>query len=150
YPGAILIQSGDWASYQDGSYWVTVVDTGYSDPEPALDQCRSWGLDRDHCLAKRLVKHGSPKDNRAYLDRRPPGSTRLPRTHSSLAICGHRTEVTASNFRDLWSPHRGGIAESIILPRRGDHKRSPQMTQPRPQQVRHAQPGSDTTQLDQA
>ncbi|WP_249203788.1 hypothetical protein [Brevibacterium sp. SMBL_HHYL_HB1] len=68
YPGAILIQSGDWASYQDGSYWVTVVDTGYSDPEPALDQCRSWGLDRDHCLAKRLVKHGSPKDNSAYLD----------------------------------------------------------------------------------
>jgi hypothetical protein len=68
YPGAILIQSGDWASYRDGSYWVTVVDTGYSDPEPALDQCRSWGLDRDHCLAKRLVKDGSPKDNSAYLE----------------------------------------------------------------------------------
>ena len=68
YPGAILIHSGDWASYKDGSYWVTVIDTGYSDPEPALDQCRSWGLDRDHCLAKRLVKDGSPKDNSAYLD----------------------------------------------------------------------------------
>lgn len=68
YPGAILIQSGDWASYKDGSYWVTIIDTGYSDPEPALDQCRSWGLDRDHCLAKRLVKDGSPKDNSAYLD----------------------------------------------------------------------------------
>lgn len=68
YPGAILIHSGDWASYKDGSYWVTVVDTGYSDPEQALDQCRSWGLDRNHCLAKRLVKDGSPKDNSAYLD----------------------------------------------------------------------------------
>lgn len=68
YPGSILIHSSDWASYKDGSYWVTVVDTGYSDPEPALDQCRSWGLDRDHCLAKRLVKDGSPKDNSAYLD----------------------------------------------------------------------------------
>jgi hypothetical protein len=68
YPGAILIHSGDWASYKDGSYWVTIIGTGYSDPEPALDQCRSWGLDRDHCLAKRLVKDGSPKDNSAYLD----------------------------------------------------------------------------------
>ncbi|MGC2939665.1 MULTISPECIES: protein kinase [unclassified Brevibacterium] len=68
YPGAILIHSGDWASYKGDSYWVTVVDTGYSDPEPALDQCRSWGLDRNHCLAKRLVKDGSPKDNSAYLD----------------------------------------------------------------------------------
>ncbi|SDR97063.1 hypothetical protein SAMN04489752_0703 [Brevibacterium siliguriense] len=68
YPGAILIHSGDWASYKEGSYWVTVVDTGYSDPEQALDQCRSWGLDRNHCIAKRLVKDGSPKDNSAYLD----------------------------------------------------------------------------------
>ncbi|SMX95013.1 hypothetical protein BI49514_02707 [Brevibacterium iodinum ATCC 49514] len=68
YPGAILIHSGDWASYKDGSYWVTVVDTGYSDPEQALDQCRSWGLDRNHCIAKRLVKDGRPKDNSAYLD----------------------------------------------------------------------------------
>ncbi|UVI35907.1 protein kinase [Brevibacterium spongiae] len=68
YPGAILIHSGDWASYKNGSYWVTIVDTGYSDPEPALDKCRSWGLDRDHCLAKRLVKDGSSKDNSAYLD----------------------------------------------------------------------------------
>jgi hypothetical protein len=68
YPGAILIHSGDWASYKDGNYWVTVIDTGYSDPEPALDKCRSWGLDRDHCLAKRLVKDGSPKNNSAYLD----------------------------------------------------------------------------------
>ena len=68
YPGAILIHSGDWASYKDGSYWVTVVDTGYSDPEQALDQCRSWGLDRNHCIAKRLVKDGSPKNNSAYLD----------------------------------------------------------------------------------
>ncbi|WP_231443591.1 protein kinase [Brevibacterium zhoupengii] len=69
YPGAILIHSGDWDSYKDDNYWVTVIDTPYSDPEPALDQCRSWGLDRDHCLAKRLVKDGSPTDNSAYLDK---------------------------------------------------------------------------------
>lgn len=69
YPGAILIHSGDWDSYKDGDYWVTVIDTPYSDPEPALDQCQSWGLDRDHCLAKRLVKDGNPKDNSAYLDK---------------------------------------------------------------------------------
>lgn len=68
YPGSILIQSGDWDSYKDDNYWVTVIDTPYSDSEPALDQCRSWGLDRDHCLAKRLVKNGSPKNNSAYLD----------------------------------------------------------------------------------
>src|SRR5699024_6242553 len=57
-------------------------------------------------------------------------------------ICGHRTEVTASNFRDLWSPHRGGIAESLILPRRADHKRSPQTTELRPNWVRHDPTGS--------
>ncbi|MCI4012300.1 protein kinase [Brevibacterium sp. ZH18] len=69
YPGAILIHSGDWGSYKDGDYWVTIISTPYSDPEAALDQCRSWGLDRDHCLAKRLVKDGSPTDNSAYLDK---------------------------------------------------------------------------------
>lgn len=69
YPGAILIQSGDWDSYKDDNYWVTVIDTPYSDPEAALDQCRSWGLDRDHCIAKRLVKDGSPTGNSAYLDK---------------------------------------------------------------------------------
>lgn len=68
YPGSILIRSGDWGSYRDGDYLVTVIDTPYSEPEPALDQCRSWGLDRDHCLAKRLVKDGNPQDNSAYLD----------------------------------------------------------------------------------
>jgi hypothetical protein len=68
YPGSILIHSGDWAAYKDDGYWVTIVDTGYSEPAPALDQCKSWGLDRDHCLAKRLVKDGSPKGNSEYLD----------------------------------------------------------------------------------
>lgn len=69
YPGAILIHSGDWGSYKDDNYWVTIISTAYSDPEPALDQCRSWGLDRNHCLAKRLVKDGNPTDNSAYLDK---------------------------------------------------------------------------------
>lgn len=69
YPGSILIYSGDWSAYKSGDYWVTVVDTGYSDAKPALDKCRSWGLDRDHCLAKRLVKNGEySEDNSAYLD----------------------------------------------------------------------------------
>lgn len=70
YPGAILIDSGDWDSYKEGDYLVTVVGTPYDDPEAALDKCRSWGLDRDHCLAKRLVKDGEySEDNSAYLDR---------------------------------------------------------------------------------
>lgn len=69
YPGAILIQSGDWGSYKDDNYWVTIINTPYDDAEPALDQCRSWGLDRDHCIAKRLVKDGNPTDNSAYLDK---------------------------------------------------------------------------------
>lgn len=69
YPGAILIHSSDWDSYKDDNYWVTIIDTPYSDPEPALDQCRSWGLDRNNCIAKRLVKDGSPADNSAYLDK---------------------------------------------------------------------------------
>ncbi|RBP67108.1 hypothetical protein DFO66_102161 [Brevibacterium sanguinis] len=68
YPGAILIRSEDWGSYREGGFLVTVVDTAYDSPGPALDQCRSWGLDRDHCLAKRLVRDGSPENNSAYLD----------------------------------------------------------------------------------
>ncbi|GAA1860654.1 protein kinase [Brevibacterium marinum] len=69
YPGAILIHSSDWGAYEGDDYWVTIIDTPYNDPEPALDQCRSWGLGRDDCIAKRLVEDGSPKGNSAYLDK---------------------------------------------------------------------------------
>lgn len=70
YPGSILIYSGDWKAYKSGDYWVTVVDTPYKDSKPALEQCRAWGLDRDHCLAKRLVKDGEYSEkNSAYLDK---------------------------------------------------------------------------------
>ncbi len=67
YPGAILIRSGDWGSFKDSGYLVTVIDTPYRSPDQALDQCRSWGLDRDHCLAKRLVKDDGHENNSAYL-----------------------------------------------------------------------------------
>ncbi|EKU48288.1 protein kinase [Brevibacterium sp. LS14] len=70
YPGAILLDSSEWKAYKTGGYWVTVIDTPYKDSGPALEQCRSWGLDRDHCLAKRLVKDGEYSEkNSAYLDK---------------------------------------------------------------------------------
>lgn len=68
YPGAILIDSGDWGSFKVGGYWVTIIDVPYDAAEGALDQCRSWGLDREHCLAKRLVEDGDWKGNTQLLD----------------------------------------------------------------------------------
>lgn len=59
YPEALLLRSGDWASYDSpDSYWVTVIGDPMSAPESVLAWCGSQGLDRDHCLAKIVNKTG--------------------------------------------------------------------------------------------
>ncbi|MBE8147069.1 hypothetical protein IOD13_16285 [Brevibacterium casei] len=58
YPRVQLVWSGDFSSFKEDDFWVTVVGIGYSDPEDALAWCSSNGLGPDHCYAKRLNTSG--------------------------------------------------------------------------------------------
>lgn len=58
YPRVQLVWSGDFSSFKEDDFWVTVVGIGYSDPEDALAWCSSNGLGPDHCYAKQLNTSG--------------------------------------------------------------------------------------------
>lgn len=58
YPDARLLWSGNFGSFKDGNFWITVIADGYSDPEDALDWCRSNGLGADDCYAKQITSGG--------------------------------------------------------------------------------------------
>lgn len=62
FPRARLLWSGDYGSFKDGSFWITIIANGYSDPEDALDWCRSNGLGADDCYAKKITRGGSHED----------------------------------------------------------------------------------------
>jgi serine/threonine-protein kinase len=50
--GTSLLWSGDWSTFSDDNFWVTVVNAPSLDAESALAWCRKYGFDRDHCFAK--------------------------------------------------------------------------------------------------
>jgi serine/threonine protein kinase len=50
--GASLLWSGDWSTFSDNNFWVTVANVPYPDYQSALAWCRNKGFDRDHCFAK--------------------------------------------------------------------------------------------------
>jgi hypothetical protein len=53
YPGIVrLLWSGDWSTFSEPNFWVTVVADTFPESAGALAWCRSQGLDRDHCAAK--------------------------------------------------------------------------------------------------
>lgn len=52
YPGVRLLWSGDWSTFSDSNYWVTVAGLTFPTAEGALAWCRSNGFDPDHCFAK--------------------------------------------------------------------------------------------------
>lgn len=58
YPRVQLVWSGDFASFKEDNFWVTVVGIGYDDPEEALSWCSSHGLGADYCYAKQLNTSG--------------------------------------------------------------------------------------------
>lgn len=58
YPDARLLWSGNFGSFEDGNFWITVIADGYSDPEDALDWCRFNGLGADDCYAKQITSGG--------------------------------------------------------------------------------------------
>ncbi|QQB15971.1 hypothetical protein I6H47_03165 [Brevibacterium casei] len=58
YPRVQLVWSGDFASFKEDDFWVTIVGIGYDDPEDALSWCSSNGLGPDNCYAKQLNTSG--------------------------------------------------------------------------------------------
>jgi serine/threonine protein kinase len=50
--GASLLWSGDWSTFSDSNFWVTVANVTFADSAGALQWCKSRGFDRDHCVAK--------------------------------------------------------------------------------------------------
>ncbi|KUI09899.1 hypothetical protein AU190_05645 [Mycolicibacterium acapulense] len=52
YPGARLLWSGEWSTFSESNFWVTVAGPTFPTAEGALAWCRSGGFDRDHCFAK--------------------------------------------------------------------------------------------------
>lgn len=50
--GARLLWSGDWSTFSERNYWVTVADITFATADGALMWCSNRGFDRDHCIAK--------------------------------------------------------------------------------------------------
>lgn len=58
YPRVQLIWSGDFASFKEDNFWVSIAGIGYDNPEGALSWCSTNGLGADHCYAKQLNTSG--------------------------------------------------------------------------------------------
>jgi len=58
YSGALLLWSGDYSSFREGNFWVTVVPQSYSGGESANSWCDSAGIGKDDCFAKRITHTG--------------------------------------------------------------------------------------------
>lgn len=61
YGDVILIRSSEFSTFDDDSYLVTVLAEPYDTSDEALEKCRDFGLDRDHCLAKKLSQTDGPE-----------------------------------------------------------------------------------------
>jgi len=49
---AKLLWSGDWSTFSESNFWVTIAGITFADARGALMWCSSKGFDRDHCIAK--------------------------------------------------------------------------------------------------
>ncbi|GAA4512081.1 hypothetical protein [Brevibacterium yomogidense] len=58
YPRVRLLWSGDFGSFKEGDFWITIAGIGYSNPEQALSWCATNGLGPDDCYAKQLNTGG--------------------------------------------------------------------------------------------
>lgn len=52
YPEVRLLWTGEWSTFSEPNFWVTIAGVTFPDAEGALAWCRSHSLDRDHCYAK--------------------------------------------------------------------------------------------------
>lgn len=60
FPGAVLLRSEDFTSYQLPGFFVTVVAQPFPTPEAANAWCDQFGLGPDDCLAKRVSRTADP------------------------------------------------------------------------------------------
>lgn len=61
YPEVRLLWTGDWSTFSEPDFWVTVAGVTFPDAGGALAWCRDHSLDREHCYAK-LVSTTHPID----------------------------------------------------------------------------------------
>lgn len=66
YPEVLLVWSGEFQTFSQDDFWVTIVGFGYADAEDALMWCSSNGLGADHCYAKRLSTYGGPEGSTRF------------------------------------------------------------------------------------
>ena len=59
YSNVRLLWSGNWSTFSDSSFWITIAGTGFATADQALAWCTSNGFDRDHCYAK-LISTSHP------------------------------------------------------------------------------------------
>ncbi|MGZ4513357.1 MAG: serine/threonine-protein kinase, partial [Mycobacterium sp.] len=52
FPGARLLWSGNWSTFDAPDFWVTIAGDTFADADGALKWCTRNNLDRDHCYAK--------------------------------------------------------------------------------------------------
>lgn len=57
--GALLVRSGDFSSFKNGDFWVTVIALPFDTPEAANAWCDEQNIRPDDCFAKRL-SHTAP------------------------------------------------------------------------------------------
>ena len=63
HPEARLVWSGDWGSFRQGGYWVTVIDQRFTTAAQANAWCDGQGYAADQCYAKRLTTSGGYDGN---------------------------------------------------------------------------------------
>lgn len=60
FPRARLLWSGDWSTFGDPTWWVTVAGISFGSGEQPNAWCVSQEFDRDHCFAKIVSKSMGP------------------------------------------------------------------------------------------
>lgn len=66
YPEVRLLWSGDWSTFSEPDFWVTIAGVTFADAGDALAWCTSHNLDRDHCYAKLVSTTHPVDDSTAY------------------------------------------------------------------------------------
>jgi hypothetical protein len=61
HPGALLLWSSDYSTFQLGSYYVTIVPSSYSSGSQAAAWCTGNGLGANDCYAKLISHTAGPK-----------------------------------------------------------------------------------------
>ena len=50
--GAQLLWAGDWSTFDEPDWWISIAPVGFENPQGALSWCLQNSFDADHCYAK--------------------------------------------------------------------------------------------------